>query len=366
MKIAILGTRGIPNNYGGFEQFAEYLALGLVKKGHDVTVYNSHSHPYQNDVWRDVKIRHIYDPEKTIGTAGQFVYDFLSILDTRTKKFDVILELGYTSSSVFFCFHPKKSVVITNMDGLEWKRAKYSHRVQKYLLWAEALAAKKSDFLVSDSMGIQDYIKEKYGLDSRYIPYGAHLFDGENDGVLVEYGLQPYKYNMLIARLEPENSIEIILDGVVKGKSEVPFLVIGNNETKFGMYLKEKYTNVKEVVFVGGIYEIETLNNLRFFSNLYFHGHTVGGTNPSLLEAMASSSLICAHANTFNSTILEDDAFFFSSVDDVATVLKNVNKIEHDAKLVANRAKIMELYSWDKITAAYEKLFMDALDCPAV
>ena len=152
----------------------------------------------------------------------------------------------------------------------------------------------------------------------------------------------------------------------MKGKSEVPFLVIGNNETKFGMYLKEKYTNVKEVVFVGGIYEIETLNNLRFFSNLYFHGHTVGGTNPSLLEAMASSSLICAHANTFNSTILEDDAFFFSSVDDVATVLKNVNKIEHDAKLVANRAKIMELYSWDKITAAYEKLFMDALDCPAV
>ena len=180
MRIAILGTRGIPNNYGGFEQFAEYLALGLVSKGHEVTVYNSHTHPYQELTWKGVHIKHIYDPENKIGTAGQFIYDFLSILDTRKKDFDIILELGYTSSSLFFDFHPKKSLVITNMDGLEWKRTKFSAKVQKFLQWAESLAVKKSDHLVSDSIGIENYLMKKYNVSSTYIPYGSHLFDDEN------------------------------------------------------------------------------------------------------------------------------------------------------------------------------------------
>ena len=122
MKIAVLGTRGIPNNYGGFEQFAEYLALGLVQKGHDITVYNSHNHPYQKEDFRGVKIQHIYDPEYKIGTAGQFVYDMLCILDTRKNQYDIILELGYTSSAIFFDLHPKIVLLLpiwTDWNGKE-------------------------------------------------------------------------------------------------------------------------------------------------------------------------------------------------------------------------------------------------------
>jgi len=162
MKIAILGTRGIPNNYGGFEQFAQYLSLGLVEKGHEVTVYNSHNHKFKDKSYHDVKIKHIFDPEYLIGTAGQFIYDFLSILDTRSKNYDIILQLGYTSSSVFFKLHPKNSTVITNMDGLEYKRSKYSKKVQKFLKWAESLAIKDSSLLVSDSLGIQKHLKNNY------------------------------------------------------------------------------------------------------------------------------------------------------------------------------------------------------------
>lgn len=363
MKIGILGTRGIPNNYGGFEQFAEYLAVGLVKKGHDVTVYNSHTHPYQKNRWNGVNIKHIYDPEHRIGTAGQFVYDFLSILDTRKKAYDIILELGYTSSSIFFDFHPKNSIVVTNMDGLEWKRTKFSVRVQKFLQWAESLAVKKSDHLVSDSIGIENYLNNKYHVKSTYIPYGSSLFLDKdvNADRLKTYKVKPNQYNMLIARLEPENSIEIILDGVVKSDNTMPFLVIGNHETKFGEYLKNKFKSQKNIRFIGGIYDIDILNNLRYFSNLYFHGHTVGGTNPSLLEAMASGALICANNNEFNTTILGKDAFYFFGADDVAKVLSTVSNKYYVDMVQNNRKKIAELYTWDNIIDQYETLFKDLL-----
>ncbi|MDD3769169.1 MAG: DUF1972 domain-containing protein [Sulfuricurvum sp.] len=358
MKIAILGTRGIPNHYGGFEQFAEYLSVGLVQRGHDVTVYDSHSHPYQDSDFNGVTIKHVYDPENRIGTAGQFVYDLLCILDTRKRHYDVILQLGYTSSSVFFGLHPKRSLVITNMDGLEWKRTKYSAKVQKFLQWAEALAVKKSDALVSDSIGIQNYLQQKYGQDSVYIPYGAHVIDDFDASVCDEFGVEQYGYDMLIARLEPENSIEVILDGVAKAETARRFLVIGKYETAYGEYLKARYSNVENIVFVGGVYDKDKLDALRCFSNLYFHGHTVGGTNPSLLEAMGSNALVCAHENEFNAAILGPDALYFQNSDDVAQTLYSVQKAEYDRYLENNRKKIRDLYAWDSIIDRYEALML--------
>lgn len=354
MKIAILGTRGIPNHYGGFEQFAEYLSVGLVERGHEVTVYNSHSHPYTKDEFKGVKIKHIYDPENRIGTAGQFIYDLLCIVDTRKCDYDIILQLGYTSSSIFFDLHPKKSIVVTNMDGLEWKRTKYSAKVQKFLKWAESLAAKKSDYMISDSIGIQNYIKNKYKKDTTYIPYGSYVVENYEESVCLDYDVQPYQYDMLIARLEPENSIEIILDGVAKSKLERTFLVIGKHETKYGEYLKNKFINNKNIIFVGGVYNQTTLDNLRYFSNIYFHGHTVGGTNPSLLEAMGSYSLICANNNEFNKFILGDDAFYFDNSYEIADIINNINKKSYANFLEKNIYKIKTIYQWKNIIEQYE------------
>lgn len=359
MKIAILGTRGIPNYYGGFEQCAEYLALGLVKRGFEVVVYNSHNHLYQETEWNGVEIVHCYDPEEKVGTVGQFIYDLNCILDVRKRNFDVILQLGYTSSTIWGWLMPKKTVVTTNMDGLEWKRTKYSEKVKKFLRFAEFLGVKYSDHLISDSIGIQDYLQEKYKVESTYIAYGATLFENPDVNVLSDYNLRQYQYDMLIARLEPENSIEIILDGVALADTDRPFLVIGNHETAYGDYLKNKFSNYQQIQFIGGIYNIEVLNNLRYYSNIYFHGHTVGGTNPSLLEAMSSNSLICANDNSFNKYILGKEAIYFQDAKDVA---KHLASVKYDNELYQNMLKensekITNLYDWELITDQYAEHF---------
>lgn len=362
MKIGIIGTRGIPNYYGGFEQFAEFLSKYLVQKGHEVIVYNSHNHPYQEKIWNGVSIIHKYDPEKSIGTAGQFFYDLNCILDSRKRKFDIILQLGYTSSSIWSVFFPSKSKIITNMDGLEWKRTKYSKLVQRFLLFAESLGVRKSDHLIADSIGIQDYLLKKYNAKSTYIPYGSNVATNFSEHFLSNYDVEPYKYSMLVARLEPENSIELILDGKCLSEDQDPFLVVGNHKTSYGSYLKEKYLQNNRIKFVGGVYDIDFLNSLRFYSKLYFHGHTVGGTNPSLLEAMGSGACICAHHNIFNKSILGDDALYFSNSSEVALYL-NRGIIENRELFVSNNTqKILKQFNWDSIVNQYEQIFKQVLD----
>jgi len=362
MKIAITGTRGVPNHYGGFEQFAEHLSEYLAGDGHDVTVYNSHTHPYQASEWKGVKIRHCYDPEDRLGTIGQFFYDLNCILDCRRRNYDIILQLGYTSNSVWGFLLPKKAVIITNMDGMEWKRSKYKPAVQKFLRWAEKLAVKTSDFLVADSIGIQDYLLQKYKVRSQYIPYGASLFEDPDISVLAQYGVEKHAYDMLIARLEPENNIETILEGVTGANCGRTFLVIGNHHTAYGAYLKDKFGGCERVRFVGGIYDIHVLNNLRYFSNIYFHGHSVGGTNPSLLEAMSSNSYICANKNIFNFSILGNDANYFSHATEVRQMVETMEKNSEEARLKVfnNHRKIKTTYSWEDINGQYIRFMIEA------
>ena len=359
MRIGIIGIRGIPNFHGGFEQFTEFLSEFLAREGHQVFVYNSHNHPYQESLWKGVNIIHKYDPEFKIGTAGQFIYDLNCIWDARKRGLDVILQLGYTSSSVWHKLMPKRPIVITNMDGLEWKRSKYSKYVKNYLKMAEKWAAISSDHLVSDSIGIQEYIKEKYNKQSTYIAYGADPFNNEDPTILKEYNIEKYNYNLLIARMEPENNIEVILDGVAESESEQIFLVIGKYDVNnFGRRLTKKYENNKNIIFLGGIYNLDHLNNLRYFSNLYFHGHSVGGTNPSLLEAMASKALIIAHRNIFNEAIVQENGYYFSNKNDVKNFIDSSTiKGENILKTEANYNKIKNQFSVQKINEAYLSLF---------
>ncbi len=360
MKIGILGCRGIPNAYGGFEQFAEYLSKGLAEKGHEVYVYNSHTHPYQEKEWNGVQIIHCYDPEHKLGTAGQFIYDFNCIRDSHKRNFDIILQLGYTSNSIWGHLLPKKSIIITNMDGLEWKRSKYSKNVQRFLQWAEKKAIDTSDYLVADSLGIQKYLQNKYQVTSHYIPYGAHLFNTPEKQLLEQYNVTPHNYSLLIARLEPENNIEAILSGYDNSNSSYPFLVIGKHTTKFGEYLKEQFSSNPNIRFLGGIYNMNHLNNLRNFSTLYFHGHSVGGTNPSLLEAMASKALICAHRNSFNQAILEKDAFYFKNNIEITKLINTLDRASETSKVQKNFNKISTRYRWSSIINSYEQYMMRA------
>lgn len=347
MKIAILGTRGIPNHYGGFEQYAELLSVFLATQGWDVTVYNSHNHPYQATEYKGVNIIHIIDPEKKMGTIGQFFYDLGCIINTRKQNFDIIYQLGYTSSAIFNFLFPNKSLIVTNMDGMEWKRTKYNKYVQRFLMYSERIAVKRSHFLVADSLGIKQYLDHKYNSDSFFSAYTADIPIGFSATDLNEYSLEPFQFNLLVARLEPENNVETIIEAHTLNNFNSLLIVIGNNKTKYGSYLQEKYKTFNHIKFIGGVYEKEKLNSIRHFSKLYFHGHSVGGTNPSLLEAMACECNIIAHDNVFNKSVLNEDALYFKDSAGLNEILKTEKKYSahFEAAKAKNLAKIKTIYS---------------------
>ena len=359
LRIAIIGTRGIPNYYGGFEQAAQFIGEGLAKKGHAVTVYNSYTHPYKEKSWRRIKIVHCKDPENWMGSFGQFLYDLNCIRHARKQQFDIWLFFGYTSSSIWRKWYSRKAVIIYNMDGLEWKRSKYSKPVQKFLQYAEKLAIKYSDAHIADSVAIQSYLNNKYPISSEYIPYGADISEGENKPLPADLAVTNKKYFMLMARMEPENNVEIILKGFSNSNSENKFLVVGNTKTKHGKKLLEKFKNDDRIVFTGGIFDKDTIRTLRKYCIAYFHGHSVGGTNPSLLEAMADKPLIVAHNNPFNQAVLGNDAFYFSNANDIKQIIEKPQMIEDaNARITRNFQKIKEIYNWEKVIEQYESFIM--------
>jgi len=352
MKIAILGTRGIPNNYGGFEQCAEHLSVSLVEHGYDVTVYSTSNHQYNKHQFKGVQIIKKWCPENVIGSSAHFIYDFLCLRDALKRRFDVIFEFGYQSAALSFILLPIKDArIVTNMDGLEWKRDKWSPFVKRMTKWFEKIATKKSTVLISDNKGIKDYLNTKYSLESVMIPYGA-IEEKLDSSVVSYYNVKLDSYFLLIARLEPENNIEIILDGYINSKIESPFLVVGNKRTKYGRFLEDKYKGVR---FLDSIFNKKHLDSLRGFSKGYFHGHSVGGTNPSLLEAMAAKSFIFAHDNVFNRDVLEQNAFFFSNAKEVSKMLHDFNNLVCKKKKMVdnNIKKIRCKYSHTNITKQY-------------
>lgn len=371
MKIAFVSVRGIPNNYGGFEQFAEYISVGLVKRGHDVTVYSPHYHPYQESEYMGVRIKHIYSPEKWMGgSVGSFFYDFLSLRDALKKEnFDIIYEAGYTSIIPAYIWYNVKSIkypiFTTNMDGLENKRSKFNAITRRFLDWEEKMAVMHSHYLVADNMGIHDYYLEKYGKESRFLAYGADIHDDFDSTAPSKYGLDPYRYYLLVARMEPENNVEMAIKGYLASEENRrpdarPLVVVGKMTTKHGKYLLEKYGNEPNVKFPGGIYDFKTLDSIRYYSYAYFHGHSVGGTNPSLLEAMASRCFIMAHGNQFNRAVLKENALYYLSVDEVTELVNHIDSLreENSGKFIAGELDdIRNNYSWEHLVDQHEEYF---------
>lgn len=361
IRLGILGCRGIPNRYGGYEQFAQYLSQGMVDRGHEVWVYNSSLHPYQEPEWNGVHLIHCFDPEDKLGAAGQFVYDLNCLRDAKKRPFDVLLQLGYTSSALWYRLWPKQMIHLMHMDGLEWKRTKYTPPIQRFLLKMEAWAAKQADVLIADSVAIATYIEEKYERVAPFIPYGAASEVSPDIEDLTAWNIQPKQYTLAIARFVPENHLEEIIQGVLASDTSDPLLVVGNNDQKFGTYLSSRYDSPK-IRFVGGIYDLKVLDSLRFYARLYFHGHSVGGTNPSLLEAMACEVPICAHDNPFNRSVLGENAYYFTDSNEVAAIVSRQETESLAREWVSNNKSVVATdYSWEKIIDAYEALFERAL-----
>lgn len=367
MKIIFISTRGIPNNYGGFEQFAEQISVRLAGKGHEVIVYSPHYHMYKKDEYNGVRIKHIYSPESWMGSSvGSFFYDFLSLRDAlKREKPDIIYVAGYTSIvPAYIWYNVKKRktpVVMTNMDGLEYKRTKFNKWVRAFLAWEECVTVKYSRYLIADNVGIQDYYKSKYGKESTLLAYGADIPQSYDERHISELGLINNNYFLLVARMESENNITMAIEGYLasKWKGRKPLIVVGNPTTRYGKELVATYGKEMAVRFIGGIYDKDKLNSLRHYSFAYFHGHSVGGTNPSLLEAMACGCFVLAHDNVFNKAVLGINAFYYTNERSIALILNNMDEtvVEKEAFIDNNLQTIKERYSWEKLADAYEKYF---------
>lgn len=367
MKIAILGTKGIPNNYGGYEQFAEFISQRLVERGHEVTVYNPSFHPYRKSSYKGVSIITKFSPETWIGGSANFIYDFLCLKDALQRDFDIIYEAGYHSVAPSYRLlgvrNRKHPVVVTNMDGLEYNRSKWSRFTQQLIRSLERIAVKDSPFMISDNLGIQEYYRENFGKDSYFLPYGADPVNHVEEKHLVPYEVTAHQYVMLVARFEPENNLEMVLDGFLASGLNFPFMVVGNHSTRYGGFLKEKYPD-RRIRFVGGIYDKPVLDSLRHFAAAYFHGHSVGGTNPSLLEAMACGAYIFAHDNPFNRKVLFDAARYFSDTSQAKQLLVELTTTRNrEAHTFAkdNISRIQNQYNWDTIVDQHESLFMELI-----
>jgi glycosyltransferase involved in cell wall biosynthesis len=250
----------------------------------------------------------------------------------------------------------KKSRLITQMDGMEWKRAKWGKQIRSIIRKSIVKTIKYSDAMVCDHPEILKFYAMNYGLQPVYIPYGAEIIEAGDKAVLEAFKLEAGHYYLVIARLEPENNIRNILLGYMAAELDEPLIVVGDHGTKYGKQIMREFRDRQQIIFAGGIYHEESLDNLRHYSKALIQGHSVGGTNPSLLEAMAAGALIIAHDNPFNRYILEEDSLYFETRDGLTVSLRELeNSLPSSPEMIMNnQEKIRKDYQWEDIIKRYE------------
>jgi glycosyltransferase involved in cell wall biosynthesis len=356
MRLAILGTRGIPARYGGFETFAEELSVRLVEKGVDVTVYCEAGTEVANEIYRGVHLVHI--PAPSLGPLTTILFDLLCLWHAR-KMFDVVYMLGYGTS--IFCFIPRiwGTRVWINMDGVEWARTKWGTLAKLWFKCMEAAAMWTPDRVIADAKGILEHLKSRhYHLPPvSVIAYGAPVIDDPPDtGLLDEWQLSSGRYHLVVCRIEPENSVKEIVEGYLESESAFPLIIVGSIDPVTD-YVKELLKmNDSRIRFIGPVYDKVKLQALRFHSSAYLHGHTVGGTNPSLLEALGCGNKIIAHNNVFNREVAGEAATYFHTGGEIAESIMAVESCEPDAlyrRESLARQRIRTRYKWEDIADTY-------------
>lgn len=356
LRIAIQGSRGIPNRYGGFEELAEHLALGLVRRGHRVAVYTSSTHPDPAPEWNGVQRKLQWDPEKKLGSAAQLIYDGLSLLDAVRYPPDVLLALGTTSSGAWLRLLRglrllRKPALLVHLDGLEWKRGKYSPAVRRFLRWQERWAVQAADAVVCDHPALTEYVRKHYPGRARIeLSYGATLPAPADASLLKEFGLTPGTYALALSRAVPENHWEPVLEAAEQGL--FPLVALADWSTPYGQKIRARFAHVPSVVWVDARFDSEVLEALRQHCKLYFHGHSVGGTNPGLLQAMASGCAVAAHRNPFNHGVLQENAAYFTNAHEALSAWEHAEQIPRN-----HRPRLEQDYTWEGVIAGYAAAF---------
>lgn len=319
LKISILGTRGIPASYGGFETYAEEISKSLVGLGHQVTIFNPHTNKVENNKYHGVDIKYIFDFEpfvygRVFKAISTIVYDAFSLLRASLSKTDVIILCGYACGP--FMIIPKifRKKLIVNPDGFEWNSARWGKLAKKWLLFCEKLSSIIPDHLIADSDAIKEHFEKKYKCELTTITYGAPLVTTAEKCTLIDASKE---YYLIIARMVPETSIPMMVKGFINSKSSKTLYIVGPIKDKFFFQseIEPLIATYKNVIFLGPIYSDGDVQKLRFHAAALLHGHASEGTNPSLIESMAVGSVILAINRTSNIIPLTDkyDVFFKNS-----------------------------------------------------
>jgi len=354
-KIAVIGTAGIPANYGGFETLAENLVTKL-DGVYDFTVYCSKKN-YSSKPKKYLRSKLVYLPFSANGKSS-IIYDTLSIIHSLFYA-DVLLILGVSSAFVLplVKFFTRKKIIV-NIDGLEWKRDKWGELAKKYLHYQEYLAVKYAHICISDNHSIEQYVLKSYNRNSILITYGANHVKKENisNKMLSQYNIDN-EYCFSVCRIEPENNVDITLETFSKNNKII--VIIGNwKSSNYGLKLREKYSVFKNIKMLDPIYEQKTLDELRSNCKIYIHGHSAGGTNPSLVEAMYLGLPIFAYDVDYNRFTTHNTALFYEDEKSLG-LLVNENTDKNDLLAMGNKLNQIAVknYNWQNIATDYAALF---------
>lgn len=370
MKIAIIGSRGIPAKYGGFETFADGLSTRLAKKGYDITVSCEFEEPKTRiDNYNGVNLQYFpIKPPKSyfLRKFYENISDIYFLLKLSRKN-NIIYFLG--TEVGMFLFIPKllkrSTKLMVNIDGVMWKRTKFN-KLERWLLKINHyFATKFADIIIADAEEMKKYLDPKYRDKSVFIPYGVEepktvVWNKEKLKGLQYYSkikdIDAEKFWLVVARLEPENNIHIIMEGFSQSNSKYPLIVIGDfTSTDYEKEIIYIIQNSSNIHLIGSIYDLELLDMFRQNCLAYIHGHSVGGTNPSLLEAMIMENIIVAHDNGFNREVCHESSLYFSNSNDLSKVIVTIESsiFEHRNLKKLSYKEVGNRYLWSNITKSY-------------
>lgn len=369
LKISILGTKGIPANYGGFETYAEEISKSLVNLGHEVTVFNPHTNKVTNKEIFGVKVKYILDlelfmPGRVLKAVSTIIYDAFSLFRASLSRSDVIILCGYASGP--FMIIPKifRKKLIVNPDGFEWNSARWGKFAKKWLLFCEKLASIIPDHLIADSDAIKDHFTNKYGCKPTTITYGAPLVTFAEKSVLIN---PDKEYYLIIARMVPETSIPMMIKGFILSASSKTLYVVGPIKDKFffNKEIEPLIESYKNVIFLGPVYSDGDVQKLRFNASALLHGHASEGTNPSLIESMAVGSIVLAIDRKSNIIPLTDkyDVFFKDSEDLSFKIkyIEGLNNEDIEQIKLHNFSNAKSRFSWDMKANEHEQVIRKIL-----
>jgi glycosyltransferase involved in cell wall biosynthesis len=359
-----MGTRGLPARYGGFETAVEEIGKRLAQWGHRVTVYcrNLDSN-HDKQVSEYMGMRLITLPFLPVKQLETLSHTYMSIRDElrRKDRDDVVLIFNAANGYLLPMLRRAGVPVAVNTDGLEWMRGKWGLAGRRYYRMAEGACVRYADRLISDSRGIQEYYTSRYGTRPEFIPYGAAVMQDRSCHRLSELGLEPYGYHLVVARLEPENNVDMIVEGYRASSSSRPLVIVGGNayDPTIELGLRQIAGADPRVRPLGPVWDQELLDQLYLNAASYLHGHSVGGTNPSLLRAMGGGSRVIAFDSRFNREVLLKLGSFFATPECLTDLIDEIEITDDEVPMAvferaaAMQERIRTAYNWDSVAMAY-------------